>query len=106
MVPIVIGIIGSRNTGKSSFTVACINALSLLGKKVAIIGGGPLGCDIALYLAQKDAIDPEIASFLLRYHVDVPREISKEVIRKEREITILEMEKQVREETKDPSENV
>jgi len=37
MVPIVIGIIGSRNTGKSSFTVACINALSLLGKKVAII---------------------------------------------------------------------
>ena len=37
MCPIIIGIIGSRNTGKSSFTLACINALSLLGKEVAII---------------------------------------------------------------------
>ncbi len=37
MSPLVIGIIGSRNTGKSTFTVACSNALSLLGKNVAII---------------------------------------------------------------------
>jgi len=37
MYPLLIGIIGGRNTGKSTLTVACGNALSLLGKNVAII---------------------------------------------------------------------
>ncbi|MCK4849478.1 MAG: molybdopterin-guanine dinucleotide biosynthesis protein MobB [Candidatus Heimdallarchaeota archaeon] len=37
MKPLLIGIIGSKNTGKSTFTVACSNSLFLLGKKVAII---------------------------------------------------------------------
>jgi molybdopterin-guanine dinucleotide biosynthesis protein MobB len=37
MCPLLVGIIGSRNTGKSTFTATCSNALSLLGKNVAII---------------------------------------------------------------------
>ncbi len=37
MCPLLIGIIGSRNTGKSTFTVKVSNALALFGKNVAII---------------------------------------------------------------------
>jgi 2,4-dienoyl-CoA reductase (NADPH2) len=65
------------------------------GKKVAIIGGGPLGCDIALYLAQKEIIDPETTNFLLWYQVQEPQEIRKQVLHREREIAILEIEDRI-----------
>jgi 2,4-dienoyl-CoA reductase (NADPH2) len=62
------------------------------GKRVTIIGGGPLGCDIALYLAEKGNINPEVANFLLWYQVEDPEEIKKQVLHREREITIVEIQ--------------
>lgn len=65
------------------------------GKRVVIIGGGPLGCDIALYLIARDAIDPETACFLLKYQVEKPESIRRRIFHVEREITILEIRNQV-----------
>ncbi len=63
------------------------------GKRVAIIGGGPLGCDIALYLAQGSTTAPEVTNFLLWHQVQP--EIKNHTLHKEREITILEIDDEV-----------
>lgn len=41
-----------------------------LGEKVIIIGGGSVGCDVALFLAHKRAIKDDSAFFLIKYGVD------------------------------------
>jgi len=62
------------------------------GKKVVIIGGGPLGCDIALYLAEKRNIDPKVTNFLSWYQVEDPEKIKNQRLHREREIIIIEIE--------------
>lgn len=65
------------------------------GKRVVIIGGGPLGCDIALYLAHRSNIGPNVTNFLLWYQVEELQKIRKQGLYKQRNITILEMEDQL-----------
>jgi 2,4-dienoyl-CoA reductase (NADPH2) len=62
------------------------------GKKVVIIGGGPLGCDIALYLAEKRNIDPKVTNFLSWYQVEDPEKIKSPIFHREREIIIIEIQ--------------
>ena len=39
------------------------------GKNVVIIGGGTVGCEVALYVAKQGAMSPDVACFLLRHKV-------------------------------------
>jgi len=41
-----------------------------VGQKVVIVGGGSVGCDVALFLAQQRAITDENAFFLIKYGVE------------------------------------
>jgi len=60
-----------------------------VGEKVIIIGGGSVGCDVALFLAQQRAITDDNAFFLIKYGVDCEATLS--LLRKAGEnITIVE----------------
>ena len=62
-----------------------------IGRKVAIIGGGAVACDVALEIAMEDAIDPETAYFLMINRAETMEKISELVRTTDREITMLEM---------------
>ncbi len=62
-----------------------------LGKKVAIIGGGAVGLETALYVASKGTLTPEILHFLFSYdaiEVDRLREL---MFRGSSQVTVFEM---------------
>ena len=61
-----------------------------VGKRVVVIGGGGIGCETAYYLAEKGAMKPEVATFLIEWGVLDPR-TNLNRLENGREITILEM---------------
>ena len=40
-----------------------------MGKNVIVIGGGTVGCEVALYAAKQGAMSPDVACFLARHKV-------------------------------------
>jgi len=62
-----------------------------VGDTVAIIGGGAVGCDVALHLAREGAIDAETAYFLLDSEAETPETIRELIRDGGRKITIIEM---------------
>lgn len=58
------------------------------GRRVVVLGGGSVGCEAAMYLAEKGATDPAAFAFLARHSVKTSREITD---RGPRQVTIVEM---------------
>ena len=65
------------------------------GKNVVIIGGGTVGCEVALYVAKQGAMRPDVACFLLKHKVLDAREVIEYTARGNRNVTILEMKKKI-----------
>lgn len=64
-----------------------------LGNPVVIIGGGTVGCEVALYAAKLGSMSPEVALFLLRNQViDLPNVLQR-TLRGHRKVTVLEMKR-------------
>ncbi len=66
-----------------------------MGKNVVIIGGGTVGCEVALYVAKQGAMSPDVACFLLRHKVFNEKDVMEYTTRGNRNVTILEMKKKV-----------
>ena len=66
-----------------------------VGKDVVIIGGGTIGCEVALHIAKMGAMNPEVACYLLRNKVINGEEAAEYTSRGRRNITILEMKNKI-----------
>ena len=66
-----------------------------VGKDVVIIGGGTIGCEIALHTAKMGAMEPEVACFLLKNKVINGDEAVELTSKGKRNITILEMKNKI-----------
>ncbi|MCF6158946.1 MAG: FAD-dependent oxidoreductase [wastewater metagenome] len=66
-----------------------------LGKDVVIIGGGTIGCEVALYAAKQGAMRPEVACFLLKHKVITAQDVITYTTKGNRNVTILEMKRKV-----------
>ncbi len=58
---------------------------------IVIIGGGAVGCDVALYLSQGGTMDEKTARFLLEYDAEDPLLVQQLLKQSTRKVTILEM---------------
>lgn len=63
----------------------------LVGKRVAIIGGGAVGVETALFLAEKGTLSPEAVKFLLVNRAEEPEAIYEMAIRGTKQVTLVEM---------------
>ncbi|MDR4497147.1 MAG: FAD-dependent oxidoreductase [Candidatus Scalindua sp.] len=66
-----------------------------VGKDVVIIGGGTIGCEVALHIAKMGAMTPEVACYLLRNKVISGEEAAEYTSRGRKNITILEMKNKI-----------
>ena len=66
-----------------------------IGNEVVIIGGGTIGCEIALHIAKMGAMKPDVACFLLKNNVINGNEVVELMSRGKRSITILEMKNKI-----------
>jgi Pyruvate/2-oxoglutarate dehydrogenase complex, dihydrolipoamide dehydrogenase (E3) component, and related enzymes len=66
-----------------------------VGKEVVIIGGGTVGCEVALYVAKQGAMRPDVACFLLKHRVLDARDVIEYTAKGNRKITILEMKRKI-----------
>ncbi len=68
---------------------------SEVGRRVAIIGGGPGGVEVALYLATRSAMSAESHLFFSVFNVYEPRELRELAAKTVNEITIVEMRNKI-----------
>lgn len=61
------------------------------GKKVVIIGGGAVGVETALFLAEKGTLSAEAVKFLLVNRAEDPQEIYQMALRGTKDIVVIEM---------------
>ncbi|HHT9129898.1 MAG TPA: oxidoreductase [Candidatus Brocadiaceae bacterium] len=66
-----------------------------VGKDVVIIGGGTVGCEVALHVAKQGTMSPDVACFLLKHKVIDATEAVEYTTRGNRNITMLEMKRKV-----------
>ncbi|MEP9411297.1 MAG: FAD-dependent oxidoreductase [Candidatus Brocadia sp.] len=66
-----------------------------VGKDVVIIGGGTVGCEVALHVARQGAMRPDIACFLLKHKVIDATDAVRYTTRGNRNVTILEMRRKI-----------
>jgi 2,4-dienoyl-CoA reductase (NADPH2) len=64
-----------------------------LGRRVVIIGGGAVGCELGLYVARMGAIDADTVRFLLLNEAEPVETIRDLANRGAKEVVILEMDK-------------
>jgi len=64
-----------------------------VGTKAVIIGGGAVGCETALYIANMGSIDAETVRFLLLNEAEDVEEIKRLALQGTKEVTVLEMGK-------------
>ena len=57
--------------------------------KVVIVGGGSLGCEVALYAARSGAVNDRILAFLLRMRAETPEALLALADRSPREVTLI-----------------
>jgi 2,4-dienoyl-CoA reductase (NADPH2) len=65
------------------------------GKRVAIIGGGAAGCEVAEFLLERSTISKETLYFLSVHEAETPEKIKQLLNQSKREITIIEMKKKI-----------
>ncbi len=63
----------------------------LLGKSVAIIGGGAVGLETALFVAAKGTLNPETLHFLFTYEAESPERLRELMFRGTSQVTVFEM---------------
>lgn len=86
---------------KDSSKVAIVTAEDVLlnkvvvGKKVAIIGGGAVGCEVAEYLLEKSALSKESLYFLSIHEAETPQKIQQLLHTSKRDISIIERKKRI-----------
>jgi len=66
-----------------------------LGKDVVIIGGGTVGCEVALYVAKQGTMRPEAACFLLKHKVLNVADVVQYTSKGNRNVTLLEMKRKI-----------
>jgi 2,4-dienoyl-CoA reductase (NADPH2) len=62
-----------------------------LGRRVAIIGGGAVGLETALFVAAKGTLTPEILHFLFAYEAESTERLRELMFRGTSEVTVFEM---------------
>lgn len=62
-----------------------------LGKRVAVIGGGAVGLETALFIAMKGTISPETLHFLFTYEAESIERLRELATRGTKEVTVFEM---------------
>jgi 2,4-dienoyl-CoA reductase (NADPH2) len=60
-----------------------------IGKKIVIIGGGSLGCEVALLLADKGVVNSEVLSFLFRTNAEDMETLKKITSSGTKEVTLV-----------------
>lgn len=65
------------------------------GPRIVIVGGGSVGCETALYLAQKGTLDADQARFLLIHQVESAEEIRRLLLNGSYHLTIVEQQKNI-----------
>lgn len=63
------------------------------GPEILVIGGGAVGCETALYLAEKGALDADTARFMLIHEVEPVEEIRRLLLSGSYKVTIVEQQK-------------
>ncbi|MGD9975557.1 MAG: FAD-dependent oxidoreductase, partial [Desulfatirhabdiaceae bacterium] len=88
--PLIPPIPGSRDEGvMTSWSVLRDNPF--LGKEVAIIGGGAVGLETAMFVAAKGTINPEILHFLFAYDAESPERLKELLFHGSSRVTVFEM---------------
>lgn len=67
----------------------------ITGKKVVVIGGGAVGVEVALHLAEKGTLSGEELKFLFVNKVETPEDLYKMVTQGSKEVVVIEMLKKV-----------
>lgn len=62
-----------------------------LGKRIAVIGGGAVGLETALFLAAKGTLSPEMVHFLMAHEAESPQRIRELMFRGSKQVTVFEM---------------
>ncbi|TLD43509.1 MAG: 2,4-dienoyl-CoA reductase [NADPH] [Candidatus Jettenia ecosi] len=82
--------------GKQVYTASTIlEGKVLSGKDVVILGGGTVGCEVALHIAKQGTMRPDVACFLLKHKVLSDRDVIEYTTRGNKSVTILEMKKKI-----------
>ncbi len=63
----------------------------MLGKEVAVIGGGAVGLETAFFIAEKGTMTPEVVHFLMTYEAIPPERIREHMFRGSSRVTVFEM---------------
>ena len=63
----------------------------MLGKKVAIVGGGAVGLETALFVAARGTLTPEVVHFLMAYDAMPPERIKELMLSGTSSVTVFEM---------------
>jgi len=66
-----------------------------VGRDIIIIGGGTVGCEVALHVAKKGAMRPDVACFLLKHKVLNASDVIEYTAKGNRNITLLEMKRKI-----------
>ncbi len=93
--PVIPGIEGLEEGIEDGYVKLAWNILSQeftgTTKDIVIIGGGAVGCDVALYLAEGGTMDGQVARFLLENDAEDPVLVQKLLKESTRKIIMLEM---------------
>lgn len=66
-----------------------------VGKDVVIIGGGTVGCEVALHAARQGAMRPDVACFLLKQKVIDAKDVIEYTTKGNKNVTVLEMRRKI-----------
>lgn len=83
---------------KSSQVITSWEALdgdALVGRRVVVLGGGSVGCETAMYLAQKGAIDTETFAFLTGHGACDPQTALDLTVKGIRDVSLIEMRSRI-----------
>ena len=93
--PIVPPFAGDADTDRVLMAHDVLAGRVIVKGDVAIVGAGAVGCETALYLADRDVIDPDVACFLLTKHAESPDNVENLLNRCNRRIMLVEMKDKI-----------
>ena len=73
--------------------LAILDGSVIPGRRVVIVGGGSVGCETAVAIAQMGTISAETLKFLMENDAETPERLKELINRGTREVTLVEMEK-------------